>query len=225
MADEKTHKRQAKPWNYHRRQEKAEYFFLVYEQMGATRTLKRLWGLLRGVGVKISLKTLEEYSAEYTWQAKLLERAARAESANIPGVQEAVEAMNQEHVQVFKDLGALVTASIKHYKAQIAKNNEAGLGEVLTSLSLADVGRLAEVYQRGERLARGEATSKAEVVVQVVAPLVKDIMAVFFAVNVITNDPPELVRRRQAEFVKRGDQVLMTYYGRKQITEGKGVDE
>jgi len=214
----RSHKKKVKPWNAYRAQERQEYFFLIYEQMGVGRTLKRLWGLVRSVGVEITLKTLERYSAGYNWQSRILERAARHEAADFVEIQDQVEQMTQDHIRVFQDIGALVTAGIKHWKKKIDDRVAAGMGGL--EMDLSDVGRLAELYQKGERLARGLATSKAEVIVEVLPPLVKDIFAVFLAVNVITNDPPELVRKRQAEFITRADGVMVQYYGQKQIGKG-----
>lgn len=214
----KSHKKKVKPWNTFRAEERQEYFFLIYEQMGVGRSLKRLWGLVRGVGVEITLKTLERYSAGYNWQSRILERAARHEAADFVEIQDQVEQMTQDHIRVFQDIGALVTAGIKHWKKKIDDRVAAGMGGL--EMDLSDIGRLADLYQKGERLARGLATSKAEVIVEVLPPLVKDLFAVFLAVNVITNDPPELVRKRQAEFITRADVVMVQYYGQKQIGEG-----
>jgi len=222
MADKpkRSHKKKVKPWNTYRAEERQEYFFLIYEQMGVGRTLKRLWGLVRGVGVTISLKTLARYSSSYNWQSRILERDARHDAADYVEIQDQVEQMTQDHIRVFQDIGALVTAGIQHWKAKIDERIAANMGGAL-EMDLSDIGRLAELYQKGERLARGLATSKAEVIVEVLPPLVKDIFAVFLAVNVITNDPPELVRKRQAEFITRADGVMVQYYGgQKQIGEG-----
>jgi len=218
----RSHKKDTrKPWNYFRAQERQEYFFLIYEQMGVGRTLKRLWGLVRGVGVTISLKTLERYSANFNWQVRILERAARHEAADFVEIQDQVDRMTQDHIRVFQDIGTLVTAGIQHWKKKIDDRVAAGMDGL--EMDLTDIGRLAELYQKGERLARGLATSKAEVIIEVLPPLVKDIFAVFLAVNVITNDPPELVRKRQSEFITRADGVMVQYYGgQKQISEGKG---
>lgn len=222
MADKpQSHKKKVKPWNTFRAEERQEYFFLVYEQMGVSRTLKRLWGLVRGVGAEVSLKTLERYSSAYNWQSRILERVARHESADFQDVQAQVEQMTSEHVRTFQDIGALVTAGIKHWQGEIEKNVAAGMAPTL-NVDLQTIGKLAQTYQYGERLARGLATSKAEIIVEVLPPLVKDIYAVFLAVNVITNDPPELVKKREAEFIQRGDQVLLTYYGKTKELPEKG---
>ena len=223
MSDEPKKSHQKKkppvPWHSTRAKEKAELFYIIYEQMGTTRTLKRLWGLLRGIGISITLKTLENYSAPvkadgkggFGWQARVLERAARHESAQFVEVQNQVDRMNADHVQLFQDIEILVKAGIQKKKEGMKANATLGLGETL-DMEYADITRMAESVQRGERLARGLATSKAEVIIEVLPPLVKDIYAVFMAVNSITNDPPELLRKRQAEFIQRADQVLMTYY-------------
>lgn len=218
----KPHRKQVKPWNMLRAEERQEYYFMIYEQMGVNRTLKRLWGISRGLGISMSLKTLERYSAVYNWQARILERMARQESQALIDTQAQVEQMNREHVQVFQDMGAVVTASIARWKKEIKANALAGLGPIL-NVDLPTIAKLAHAYQHGERLARGQATSKAEIMVEVLTPVVKDLMAVFLAVNIISNDPPEMIRQRQAEFVSRGDQVLMTYYGQpRELTEGRG---
>lgn len=211
----RSHKKDArKPWNHFRAQERAEYFFLVYEEMGVNRSLKRLWGLVRGIGVSITVKTLERYSAEYNWQSRILERAARHESAGFQDVQDQVDQMTQDHIRVFQDIGSLVTAGIRHWRQKIDERVAAGMDGGL-KMDLSDIGRLADLYQKGERLARGLATSKAEVIIEVLPPLVKDLFAVFLAVNVITNDPPELVRKRLSEFITRADGVMVQYYGGK----------
>ncbi|MBA7644818.1 hypothetical protein ES703_52565 [subsurface metagenome] len=227
MADKpkRSHKKKVKPWNALRVAERQEYFFLVYEQMGVSRTLKRLWGLVRGVGVELSLKTLERYSSQYNWQSRILERAARHESADFLEIQAQVEQMTSEHVRTFQDIGALVAAGIKHWQGEIEKKVKAGFQPTL-EMDFVTIGKLAQTYQYGERLARGLATSKAEVIIEVLPPLVKDMFAVFLAVNVITNDPPEMVRKREAEFISRGDQVLLLYYGKtKELPEGRGKNE
>lgn len=224
MPNQKKKKTDKSPaWNRLRAEERSQAFFLIYEQMGTTRTLKRLWGLVRGIGVDISLKTLERYSAEYGWQSKILERSARLESAEFVEIKDAVDRMNEEHAKTFQDIGALVKAGVRAYQDEIMKKVEIGLPPTL-DIDLVTLGKLAQTYQYGERLARGLATSKAQVIIEVLPPLVKDIYAVFLAVNVITNDPPELVQRREAEFISRGDQILIQYYGQTtpELPEGGG---
>lgn len=212
-----------RPWNAVRAEERQKFFFLIYESIGINRTLKRLWGVVRSMGVDVSLKTLERYSADYGWQSLILERAARQESADFREVQDGVAKMNEEHARLFKDIGALADAGVKYHLEEMKGRQDIGLSPTL-NMDFQTIAKLAQAYQSGERLARGLATSKAEVIVEVLPPLVKDMFAVFLAVNVITNDPSELVRRRESEFISRGDQVLIQYYGQStgELPEGRG---
>jgi hypothetical protein len=50
------------------RDETARYLFMVYKQMSVDRSLKLLAETVRAMGVRISDKTLERYSADYHWQ-------------------------------------------------------------------------------------------------------------------------------------------------------------
>jgi hypothetical protein len=191
--------------------ERAEMYFIIYADMGVERSLNKLWGRLRGYGVSISLKSLEKYSRQFNWQARILERAARHESTEFQEVQTVVDEMNNRHANLFKDLASVAKAGLNYHKEKIKDQLAAGLGETLP-VELPDLARILESAERGERLARGLATSKAEVLIEILAPLVKDMFAVFLSVNVITKDTPDIVKQREAEFIKRGDQVLHLYY-------------
>ena len=61
-----------------RTREKAEAYFLIYAMMGDERTLKKVGDIVRSIGIKISDKTLERWSARYDWQAQLLHYQAEA---------------------------------------------------------------------------------------------------------------------------------------------------
>jgi len=200
---------------------KADALFLTYVQLGEDRTLKRLWAFVRSMDVKISLKTIERWSASFHWQERLLQYQAEIERKRALEGVEALEDMDKRHVQLNQALGSLAAAGISHYQDLIAKAQAEGKRGL--KLDINEIVGLIGQSQRGERLARGLATSKAEVIVEILPPLVKDIFAVFLAVNVITNDPPEMVRKREAEFITRADQQLNQYYKQtKQIPEGKG---
>ena len=207
------------------RSERSALFFGLYEALGPTRTIRRLWELCRRTG--ISEKTLERYSQDFHWQRQLLETAGEREKKVQLESADLVAEMNERQATTFKDLFTLVRFGLNHYQSLVAEQSKAGLPKGL-KMDVADLARLAESAQRGERLARGVATSKTEVIIEVVAPLVKEIMAVFLAVNVITNDPAEMVNKRQAEFIKRGDAILATYYETpsvKRLTTGRGKAE
>jgi hypothetical protein len=207
------------------RSERAALYFGIYLAMGGTRTIHSLWELVRRTGV--TEKTLERYSADFSWQRQLLETAGEREKKVQLESADLVAEMNERQATTFKDLFSLVRFGLDHYQSLVAEQNKVGLPKGL-KMDVADLARLAESAQRGERLARGVATSKTEVIIEVVAPLVKEIMAVFLAVNVITNDPADVVNKRQAEFIKRGDAILATYYEKpsvKRLTTGRGKVE
>lgn len=215
MAKKKTERipteaKQARP-AYHlaTRADRAEFFFLIYEALGPKRSIRRLYELVRKTGV--AEKTLMRYSKDFFWQRRLLERAGEREADLQLDAVAVVKEMDARHAELFQDIGALARAGVSFFQAKVGEQLKAGLDPTL-NMDIGDLVRLAESAQRGERIARGQATSKTEVIVEVVAPLVKEIMAVFLAVNVITNDPPEMVIKRQAEFIKRGDAILATYY-------------
>jgi hypothetical protein len=191
--------------------ERQNFYYLIYEMIGTGRTLKKVHKLASGIGSRVALKTLQHYSAKYNWQSRLLERAARQEAAPMIEAKELLVKINQDHYQIFEDIGKLVKAGIRYHKKQIALSEQAGLGDVL-EIPVTYLGKMAEYVQRGQRIASGQATDRIEVVYEVMAPVVKEIMAVFLAVNYISKDPPELVQRRKVEFIKRGDAILEGYY-------------
>jgi hypothetical protein len=201
---------------------KADAVFLTYVQLGENRTLAKLGEFVRSMGVKVSDKTLERWSSRYGWQERLLQYQAELEKRRALEGVDALEDMDRRHIQLNQALGSLAAAGIKHYQGVIKEAQAKGKKGI--KLDISEIVGLVGQAQRGERLARGLATSKAEVIVEVVAPLVKEIMAVFLAVNVITNDPAEIVSKRQAEFIKRGDSILATYYNPtvKNLTTGRG---
>ena len=137
-----------KPWNAYRAEERQEYYYLIYEQMGTGRSLKRLWALVHGAGMNITLKTLGRYSSKYHWQSRILERAARHESADFQDIQDQVSQMEIEHSKTFQDIGALVTAGIAHWQIKMRENVEAGLAPML-EMDLKTIGQLAHTYQKG----------------------------------------------------------------------------
>ena len=197
--------------------ERAAFAFGIYEAMGVNRNLKDLAEIVRGLGVRrCGQKTLERYSSRYKWQQRLMERAGAREAGFTKTAQEVKTIMEERHVGLFQAIGRLAEAGLANFFSEIEKRQKTGLGETLP-IDIPDLIHLAESSQRGERLARGEATSKAQVIVQVVAPIVKEITAAFMAVNMITNDGPELQGKRLAEFTARGDAILAQYY----LVEGK----
>jgi hypothetical protein len=169
---------------------RAESLVLLYHALGPTRSLERLTRHLAGLGLGTSLKTLKTYSANYDWQARVRELD-----------QAQAETQQAEHLQLISDMNsnqARLGAALQSVSALSLRNIS-----VNPILSARDTGYLAEVGSRLERLARGEATTRQEVAVQMVAPLIQNIVVLFQDINAIT-DPA----RRLREFGMGADRIL-----------------
>ena len=207
----RTPRKKKKDLREERTAEKADALFLTYVQMGEDRSLHGLGDFVRSMGAEISDKTLERWSARFDWQSRLLKFQAEAEKKRALDGVDALAEMNSRHIRLNQALGNLAAAGINRFQDILQRSQQNGRRGSLV-MDYGDIISLISQSQRGERLARGQATSRAEVIVEVLSPVVKEIMAVFLAVNVITSDPPETQERRQAEFIKRADAVLAGYY-------------
>jgi hypothetical protein len=169
---------------------RAESLMLIYHALGPTRSLERLARYITGLGLGTSLKTLKTYSANYEWQVRIRELdQAQAES------------QQAEHLQLISEMNsnqARLGAALQSVSALSLRNIS-----VNPILSARDTGYLAEVGSRLERLARGEATTRQEVAVQMVAPLIQNIVVLFQDINAIP-DPA----RRLREFGMGADRIL-----------------
>jgi hypothetical protein len=114
--------------------------------------------------------------------------------------------MNDQHVKVNQGLLSLAVAGIQYHNQQLERNRAAGLQANL-KLSIRDIVRLVSQAQTGERLARGQATSRTEVMVEVIGTFVHEFALIFIAVNEIV-DPAE----RKREYIRRSDEMLREYY-------------
>jgi len=219
----RTPRKKKKDLREQRTAEKADALFLTYVQMGENRSLAGLGEFVRSMGAEISDKTLERWSARFDWQARLLKYQAEAEKARALDGVDALADMNTRHIRLNQALANLAAAGINRFQEMLQRSQTGGRRGSLI-MDYGDIISLISQSQRGERLARGQATSKAEVIIEVLSPVVKEIMAVFLAVNVISSDPPETQERRQVEFIKRADAVLSSYYEPARLKQG-GMNE
>ena len=158
-------------------QGRAEYLFASYYSLGeSNRSLAKLHALLTGLGLKISLGTLKNYSARGQW----IDRAAEYDrSTSVEKVEQAnalatrVTELNHRHAQYgialqkigFRELRALDTGSF----------------------SPSEVTNMMEKGIKLERLAEGEATDRHELTVQIVEPLLRQIVTLFEQVNMMAD--------------------------------------
>lgn len=186
--------------------EKASVLFLLYEQMGPDRSLTALFKICTTVGLKISESTIKRYSITYDWQRQLLERAVQQRERAEQDILGQVEKMNEDHIRVNRGLMNLAIAGIQHYQDQLERKRGAGQASTL-AMGFSDIVKLVKQAQLGERLARGQATSRTEVMVEVISTFVQEFALIFKAVNTIEN-PDE----REREYIRLFDERLSEYY-------------
>ena len=148
--------------------EKANLLFGLYVALGAGRSLAAVCDIAQSAGVKTSATTLEGYSADFHWQKRLA--AVEAEVADAEAALTIAD-MNLRQAalgQAMQDAGA-------HTVKAIDKNKEI--------VDPTDAARLIDSGSKLQRLAMGEATSRSEVINDTLTAIVKDIIALFLAVN------------------------------------------
>lgn len=188
--------------------------FMVYRFMGADRSLSKLLEFCGTVRVKISMGTLERYSKKFDWQRRLMELNAQDKDRQEKAISAQVEAMNHRHAQFAQGLLGLAAGGLNFFQQNMRETDR---GKTLL-MSISELVTLYRTAQSGERLARGQATNKVEIWVDVASTVVQEFSMIFLAVNDIT-DPAE----RKAEFIRLGDDMVRRYYteAQKQLAEGR----
>lgn len=161
------------------RRARADALFAVYHQMGESRSLQRLSDLMGRLGQPVTWKTLQHYSSDYAWQARVRELDEQDRVATTDVVA-AVADMNQRQAALGRNLQRVAKHSLEILKPE--------------GLSPADIARFTREGIHAERLAMGEATSRAEIVMTVYNELLVSIEGLFVEVNTI-EDAVERDRR------------------------------
>ena len=168
---------------------RADSLFGLYYELGAERSLAKLRSRLRDLGIKIAASTLNRYSSRFGWQARVLEMDAKLQERRENTRIEAVLAMNRRQAQLGKGMQTVAAGGLRRL--------------VDMELDAHAVSALARDGVKIERLALGEATSRAELAVQVVNAVVVGIVELFREVNALP-DPKERIRR----FAEGADQII-----------------
>lgn len=207
--------RQANLSRSERQREKAEYLFAMYRLLGTERSLTKLHEYCTVLGIRISENSLKLYSTKYEWQKRVLEENARDKQAIEKATSAQVEQMNARHAQYAQGLLALATAGLNRWQ-QAMRDTERG--KVL-DITVQDMISLYKAAQSGERLARGQATSRIEVWIDVAATVVKEFGLIFIAVNQLSD-----AESREAEFVRLSDEMIKRYFNEttKNTIDGSG---
>ena len=188
-------------------QEKADVMFVMYQQMGAERSLEKLADICGKVGLRgASVHTLQRYSVMFDWQRRLLEFTVKLREEREQDTLHQIDKMNEQHIKVNQGLLSLAVAGIQYHQQQLERNRAAGLPANL-KLEISDIVRLVAQAQTGERLARGQATSRSEVMVEVIGTFVHEFALIFLAVNDITD-----AAERKREYIRQSDEMLRGYY-------------
>lgn len=184
-----------------RTQEKANLFFIIYQELGQERSIQLLQKTLLANGLKTNTTTLQTYSSKFGWQKKLLEHATIKAQFLEEKTQAIVTEMNERHAKIAQVGMSIVIAGIRNLQEKITANQ----GKLI--LEPGDISTLYKVFQVGERLARGQATSKQEIQIEVTNTLVQQFALVFMEVNKL----PE-VGLRESEYARRCDEILTKYH-------------
>ena len=161
--------------------------------MGESRTLEKLHAICTdaGMGHSYSLSTLKAYSQRFNWQQRIQDATERAQAQKSIEHAAVVQEMNDRQSRLGTAAQSLAMGGFQ----QAAKN--------ITQLTPRDSGYLADVGVKLERLARGEATTRAAIEVEMLAPVIHHIVALFQSINVY-DDPAQL----QQEFALGADRIL-----------------
>ena len=159
-----------------RSEERAGLFFSIYHALGPARSLALLHGNLARLGTRVSLNTLKNYSADYDWQARLAEIEAQEMEEQAVSHVALVKHMNVRQAALGRAMQGVAETAI----GQLAEALKAEDAEPMGAQALA---RLAEIGTKIERLAMGEATTRAEILVSTYSTVVQEFVGLFIVVN------------------------------------------
>lgn len=178
-------------------QNRAEYFFTAYYALGRSRSLTGLHDILTGLGLRISLTTLKNYSSKYDW----LDRAKKLDQEQLLKENHETNQLTQRVVEM-NDRQATAGRALQQMGLR-------GLAQLAPQgLTANDVGSMVERGVKIERLASGEATSRQEVAVQMVAPIIREMVVLFQQVNHFSDE-----EQRTKEFAIGADLILERVFG------------
>ena len=175
---------------------RAEAAFAIYAGLGAGRSLRRIQEMqvLLGVMKPYALSTLESYSREFDWQRRVQDFDAKAAAAAAASLEEDAVVMHQRQAQAGALAQQIAVAGLEAFESDPALLQEEGVA----ALSL-----LLERGAKLERLARGAATDRPEVVGDVMRSMIVAMIDLFTTVN----DLDDRVERAQ-KFATEADAIV-----------------
>jgi len=166
---------------------KADIYFIAFYEIGADRTIKKLWENVCRLGGRVSLTTLERYHKEFHWAQRVMELDAKAEAVREKELVDGEVERRRFQQRLGHNLSILGQAGIMEYQKLLSAKK-------FPKLAPADLCRFVETGQKVENLASGDATSRCDMTVNVWNVLVAQIARAFLEVNTLRD---EGLRRRR----------------------------
>ncbi len=153
--------------------------------------MSKLHQALTDLGLDVALGTLKAYSVRYKWQER---------SELVDGAHTAVELANVPREMDERQARLGITMQ------ELAREKLEVIDPYRHALSVRDAIALLRVGVDVERLAQGQATTRAELTVQMLDSLIRELVALFAEVNVI-DDPAT----RATVWATKSDGILDVY--------------
>jgi len=194
-----------------RERERSDGLFLVYWQMGPSRSLVRLQELCASVGLKRSLNTFKNWSVKYEWQRRILEKNAEDKTRRERDFTQAIDTMNDRDAAMAQGMKALIVGAINRYRRQMVEDQQkrqkgAAQGISVTpelDMDFRDMAVLSRTAVNIERMARGQVINRTEVWVDIAT----EFAMIFMTINKLPTE-----EEREAEFIRLGDEMMTRYY-------------
>lgn len=110
-----------------------------------------------------------------------------------------VDKMNESHARLGMALSSIAGGEFNKF-VEVRKNTS-------DPLSVSDITNLYRAGQYGERLAKGQAISRSEMMIELIGTFVREFVLIFLGVNEI-----EDAVERKSEYIRRCDEMLHEVY-------------
>jgi len=176
---------------------RAEAAFTIYAGLGQDRSLEAVRATQTMLGqTPLGMSTLKAYSVDFEWQtrAAAFDRQVRAAHEASDDQVNQVVAMNRRQAQAGEIAQTLAVQGLAQYRNQ---------PDLLRDQGVNALGGLMERGAKLERLARGAATERPEVMTTVLSHIINGIASAFERVNDMP-DPDQ----RAALFATEADRIV-----------------
>ena len=176
---------------------RAEAAFTIYAGLGQDRSLEAVRATQTMLGqTPLSMSTLKAYSVDFDWQTRVaaFDRQVRAAHEASDDQVNQVVAMNRRQAQAGEIAQTLAVQGLAQYRNQ---------PDLLRDQGVNALGGLMERGAKLERLARGAATERPEVMTTVLSHIINGIASAFERVNGMPD-----ADQRAALFATEADRIV-----------------